>query len=338
MKHRQALIYFSLILISLLWIASCQFFQPQLKTETPLPTFRLGFNNWPGCAVWQIASEQGIFEKNNLDIDLQFSDYTTGITTFANNQLDGNCQTLFDTIYMLGTNSSVDPVIVALTDWSTGGDQIIAASNVQNIQQLKGKKVAFELGSVGHYLLLMGLEKYGLKLSDIQKSNNNLIRNLALFFEEEVDAIVTYMPFVKEALNRPGSQTLLTSQDFPGAISDHLVVNRQFLENNPQVVKGLVKTWFDTVEFMKKNPDLSRQIIAYTSGLTLQDLKDDESKISIKGLSDNLTAFEPGDSFASLPYAAQNIYDFLRTNKLIENSVDIQRILDSSFLANAQNR
>lgn len=338
MKHRQALIYFSFILISLLWIGSCQFFEPPLKTETQLPTFRLGFNNWPGCAVWQIASEQGIFEKNNLDIDLQFSDYTTGFNHFANGQLDGNCQTLYDTIYTQGNYSQVDPVIVALTDWSTGGDQIIVTSNIQTIQQLKGKTVAIEAGSVGKFLLLLALEKYELKPSDIQEVNNNLIRNVALFVEEEVDAIGTYIPFVKETLNRPGSHALLTSEDFPGAISDHLVVNRQFLENHPQIIRNLVKTWFDTVEFMQKNPDFSREIIAYTTGLTLQDLKNYESKISIKGLSDNLTAFEPGNSFSSLPYAAEKIHDFLIKNKLIEKSVDIQKILDSSFLPHPQNR
>lgn len=332
MKHHQPFINFSLILISLILITSCQFLQPEFKTETSALPFRLGFNNWPGCTVWEIASEQGIFAKNHLNIDLQFSDYTTGINSFANNQLDGNCQTLFDTIYILGTKTKVDPVIVALTDWSTGGDQIIAGSNLRTIQQLKGKKVAFETGSVGHFLLLLGLEKKGLNPSDIQGINQNLITNVALFVEEEVDGIGTYIPFSKEALTRPQSHIVLSSQDFPGAISDHLVVNRQFLETNPKIVEALVKSWFDTVEFILKNPDLSRQIIASTSGLTLEDLKENESKISIKGLSENLTAFKSGDSFASLPYAAEKIYEFLKVNQLINQPVDIYRIFDQNFI------
>ncbi|MGL4503132.1 MAG: ABC transporter substrate-binding protein, partial [Planktothrix sp.] len=281
MKQRQHLINFSLFLIGLFLIVSCQILQPELNTPSSVSTVRLGFSNWPGCAVWQIAAEQGIFEKNNLDVDLQFSDYTTGFTNFASGQLDANCHTLYDTIYLMGTDSQVDQVIVALTDWSTGGDQIIAAPGINNIQELKGKKVAFESGSVGNFMLLLALEKYGLKLSDIQAVNQDLITNLALFMEGEVDAVITYIPFVKEAMNRPGSQIILTSKDFPGAISDHIVVTRKFLETNPQVVQSLVNSWFDTVEFMQTNPDLSRQIIAYTSGLTIQDLKKYESQIPI---------------------------------------------------------
>ncbi|VXD25412.1 ABC transporter substrate-binding protein [Planktothrix paucivesiculata] len=335
MKKRQTLIYFCLVLISLFLVASCQFLQPKLETETPASTVRLGFSNWPGCAVWQIAAEQGIFEKNNLDVDLQFSDYTTGFNNFASGQLDANCHTLYDTIYLLGTDSQVDQVIVALTDWSTGGDQIVVAPGINNIRELKGKKVAFESGSVGNFMLLLALEKYGLKLSDIQAVNQDLITNLALFMEGEVDAVITYIPFVKEAMNRPGSQIILTSKDFPGAISDHIVVTRKFLETNPQVVQSLVNSWFDTVEFMQTNPDLSRQIIAYTSGLTIQDLKKYESQIPIKGLSENLTAFERAETLTSLPYAAEQIYQFLQKNKWINKSVNIEQILDPSFIRNS---
>lgn len=336
MKQRQALIYFSLLLISLLLMGSCQLFKPELKTETPQSTFRLGFNNWPGCAVWQIASEQGIFEKNHLDVDLQFSDYTTGLRALESGQVEGNCQSLYDTIYILGTTSKVDEVVVALTDWSTGGDQVIVAQGLKNIQQLKGKKVAVETGIVDYFMFLLALEKYKLKPSDITMVNQGLIPNIALFLEEEVDGVVTYIPFVQEALNRPGSQTLFTSQEFPGAISDHLVVTRQFLETHPQQVQGLVNSWFDTVEFIQKNPDLSNQIIASTSGSTLQDLKEYKSQIQLKGRSENLTAFQAGETFSSLPYASQKIYEFLQKNKLIQKSVNIEQILNAEFVRNSR--
>ena len=135
-------------------------------------------------------------------------------------------------------------------------------------------------------------------------------------------------------MNRSGSQIILTSQDFPGAVSDHLVVTRKFMETHPQVVQALVNTWFDTVEFIQKNPDLSRQIIGYTAGLTVQDLKDYQSKIPIKGLSENLTAFERGENFTSLPYAADKIYQFLQKNKLLTKSVNIEQIFDASFVYN----
>ncbi|OIP72124.1 MAG: hypothetical protein AUK43_04445 [Oscillatoriales cyanobacterium CG2_30_40_61] len=334
MKQRQHLINFSLFLIGLFLIVSCQILQPELNTPSSVSTVRLGFSNWPGCAVWQIASEQGIFQKNNLDVDLQFSDYTTGLTNFASGQLDANCQTLYDTIYFMGTDSQVDQVIVNLTDWSTGGDQIVVAPEIKNITELKGKKVAFESGSVGNLLLLLALEKYGLKPSDIQAVNQDLITNVALFIEGEVDAVSTYIPFLKAAMNLPGSQIILSSKDLPGAISDHLVVNRKFLETHPQVVQSLVNSWFDTVEFMEKNPDVSRQIIADTSGLTVQDLKKYESPVSTKGLSENLTAFERGETFASLPYAAEKIYQFLQKQKWIKKSVNIEQILDPSFVRN----
>ena len=41
-------------------------------------------------------------------------------------------------------------------------------SSIRSIADLKGKQVAFQKASIGHYLLVKALEKAGLKLNDVK--------------------------------------------------------------------------------------------------------------------------------------------------------------------------
>jgi NitT/TauT family transport system substrate-binding protein len=61
----------------------------------------------------------------------------------------------------------------------------------------------------------------------------------AAFVGGQVDAVAVFAPFTTQALKRSGSKELFSSKDFPGAISDHLVFTRKFLDANPEKVQ----TW-----------------------------------------------------------------------------------------------
>ena len=46
----------------------------------------------------------------------------------------------------------------------------------------------------------------------------------------------------------------LSSKDFPGTISDHLVVTPQLIKERKDDVQKLVNAWYDTLDFIKANP------------------------------------------------------------------------------------
>lgn len=65
MKQRQYLIYFSIALIGLFLIVSCQVLQPDLKTSSPASTLRLGFNNWRMCRLANCLRARNFQEKQS---------------------------------------------------------------------------------------------------------------------------------------------------------------------------------------------------------------------------------------------------------------------------------
>jgi NitT/TauT family transport system substrate-binding protein len=59
-------------------------------------------------------------------------------------------------------------VVVLTTDNSIGNDAIVVSDNIKSIKDIKGKKVAAEVGSVDRFMLYKLLKRAGMSLEDIQ--------------------------------------------------------------------------------------------------------------------------------------------------------------------------
>jgi NitT/TauT family transport system substrate-binding protein len=299
-------------------------------TETREPV-TLGFSAWPGWFPWQVAQEEGLFEANNVTVDLKWFDgYLDSINALTSGQLDANSQTLNDTISSV--SGGADLVIVLTNDNSTGNDKIIAAEGINSIEDLRGRRVAAEEGTVDHFLLLLGLEQAGMTQDDIEFQPLETGAAAAAFVAGQVDAVGVFAPFTTQALERPGSRELFSSADFPGSISDHLVVSRQMIEERPNDVQGLVNTWFATLDTINEKRDQAIDIMAKRASVSVEEYQEYEAGTTIFDLEDNLKAMEPGNDMTSLPYAAEQISKFLVDSGLAPQAPDLSNLFDDRFI------
>ncbi|MFB2897189.1 ABC transporter substrate-binding protein [Aerosakkonemataceae cyanobacterium BLCC-F50] len=300
-------------------------------SSTGVDAVRLGFSAWPGWFPWQIAQEQGIFKANNVPVDLKWFDgYLESINTLTAGQIDANSQTLGDTVNSI--SGGADKVIVLVNDNSTGNDKVIVREGINSVADLKGKKVAAEEGTVDHFLLLLGLKKAGLSPKDIQFVPLETGQAAAAFVGGQVDAVAVFAPFTTQALKRPGSKELFSSKDFPGAISDHLVVSRKFLQEKPEEIQALVNSWFATLDYMQKNPEKAYEIMAKRAGVPVSEYKAYADGTRIFTIEENLKAFQPGNNLNSLQFAAQEMSKFLMEVGLAKTQPDISKIFDDRFV------
>jgi NitT/TauT family transport system substrate-binding protein len=300
-------------------------------TKAANPTVRLGFSAWPGWFPWQVAQEQGLFEKNGLNVDLRYFDsYTDSINALSTGAIDANSQTLNDTIASASGGAKLKVVLV--NDNSTGNDQIIAREGINSVADLRGLKVGVEQGAVDHYLLQLALAKAGLTDKDIQLVPLLTDAAAAAFVAGQVDAVAVFAPFTTTALQRPGSHAIATSADFPGAIPDHLVVTDSLAQNQPQVVQALVNTWFDTLKWIKENQQAAVTIMAKRAGVSEADYETYNSGTTIFTRQQNLDAFTPGTTPANLNYEANNIADFLVKTGLATSKPPLDTLFEPQFV------
>ncbi|HET7487388.1 MAG TPA: ABC transporter substrate-binding protein [Acidimicrobiales bacterium] len=295
-------------------------------------TVKLGFSAWPGWFPLQVAEEQGLFAKAGLDVKLTyFESYTDSINALNAGKLDANAQTLNDTVSAIAAGSPEQVVLV--NDNSTGNDQIIAKPGIASVADLKGKKIGVEEGTVDHFLLLLGLEKAGLKPGDVEIQPLATDAAASAFAAGQLDAAGVFAPFTTKALELPGSKALFTSADFPGAIPDHIVFRRPFVAAHPAEVQKLVNAWFDTLAWIAANKDQADAIMAKRAGVSTADYAAYDKGTRIFSLAENKAAFEPGSDMAHLDYAASSMATFLLDSKLIDTKPDLSGLLEPKFVA-----
>ena len=321
-KRLSALLALSLITVSL---GGCG------KSVPADPPVRIGYSAWPGWFPWKVSEEKGLFSAAGVPVKLTWFDgYLDSINALNAGQLDCNSQTLNDTLSSMA--GGADLQVVLTNDISTGNDQIIAAPGIKSVQELKGKKIAVEEGTVDHYLLLLGLSKARLSQSDITFVPLETGAAAAAFVVGKVDAVGVFAPFTTQALKRPGSKVLFSSKDFPGAISDHLVCRRDFVSQHPDKVQKIVNTWFATLQEIKANPAPSLAILSKRAGVSEADYKLYDAGTTIYSLAENRQAFRPGTSMTALPYAAQQISGFLKAIGMAKTPPQLEGLFQPQFV------
>ncbi len=302
---------------------------PSSSTSAPIV---IGYSNWAGWWPWAIAEEEGLFEKNNANVEMKWFDgYLESMNALAAGQIDGNCQTLNDTISFAG--EAIDgEVAVLVNDNSAGNDKIIVTEEINSIEDLEGKEVAVEEGVVDDFLLSLALEEAGMSRDDVKIVNLETGAAAAAFAAGKTDAVGAFPPFWLIALEREGSKELITSKEFPGAIPDLLVVTQKLVDEQPEQVQALVNTWFDVLDFMAENPEKADEIMAKRADVSVEELQLFKEGTKIFTIEENLEAFSPGDSMKYMPYAAKKMADFMVGVGFIEEAPDLEKILDDQFV------
>lgn len=291
----------------------------------------LGFSAWPGWFPWEVAKEEGLFAKNGLDVQLKYYDnYTDSLNALASGVLDANSQTLNDTLTSIAGGAQQS--IVLVNDDSTGNNKIIARDGIVSITDLRGKKIAIELGTVDHYLLLLALQQSGLSEKDVHIEAMPTDAGAAAFASGQVDAVGAFAPYTSKALQRPGSRAIVTSAEFPGAIPDHLVVKRSLITDHPDEVQALVDTWFDTLRWIKGHKDAATEIMAKQGAVTISDYRSYDAGTTILTLQQNLDAFTPGTTSDHLNFQASQVADFMVAAGLVQNRPSLDGLFDNQFV------
>lgn len=292
----------------------------------------MGYSSWAGWWPWAIAEQEGLFEQNGINVELiWFDGYLESMQALASGQLDANCQTLNDTI-SFAREAVNGEVAVVVNDNSAGNDKVIVAPEIDTVADLVGKTVTLEEGVVGDFLLTLALEEAGQSRKDVTIKNLETGAAAAAFAAGQSDAFAGWVPFWETALERDGSKELTSSAEFPGAIPDLLVVTQTLIDNDPEVVQALVNTWFDILAFIDENPERANEIMANRASVSSDDFEKYLEGTRFFTLEDNLEAFSPGDSMVHMPYAAEEMANFMVEVGFIPAAPDLDAVLDEQFV------
>lgn len=291
--------------------------------------FTMGTQPWLGYGQWYVAEDQGFFDERGVSVDISNFDNDADMNAaLAAGHLD--MANVGSQAALQFVEQGLDVSIVMVLDSATTADAIIAGEGIDSIEGLKGKRVAFEEGATSEILLAEALEQSGLDpQKDIEIVPAGADQVASMLLSGNVDAGVTYEPYVSQALATDDAlQVVQSAEDYPGLISDVLVVRNEVLADRGDEVREVIAAWGDAMGYFEANTSEGREIIAKAVGESAADLETAFDGVHFYTIDENRDILEGSFANETLPSLAE----VAKRIGLISGEVDAASIIDSSYL------
>jgi len=231
--------------------------------EAAKPKLRVGMLHWAAYAPINVADKKGLWAEEGVDVEV--------LNVTSNQALNealetGKIDVALDMIgswvgiHLKGTKLKV----IGETDWSYGGDQIIAKKGLDKTK-LKGSTIGVYLDQpsvnffLGKYLATL---PQPLKLSEVTTSELATAEMDAAFIAGQFQMTVNYFPQSASQLTAEAQgEELLTSRSagFEGVIPEGFVGRADNIAKiSPDTLKRFIKGWYKAVQWVYLDPDQNR--------------------------------------------------------------------------------
>jgi len=285
---------------------------------------------WTGYGPLFLAKEKGLFAKHGVNVELSIIEgLAERKQALAGGQVDGMA-TALDVQVSLAA-AGIPMQIVWLLDDSYGGDGIIVKNGIKEITDLKGKKIAFEHGSTSHLLLLTALQQAGLTDQDVEMVQMSAGDAGAAFVAGQVDAAVTWEPWLTKASNADG-KVLISTKDLPGIIVDTVGFKKDVIEKRPDDIKAFVAALAEAMEYWQEHEDESNQVMAKGLKIELDEFTATISGLKFFSAEDNKSRFGT-DQDGPIYQSVKNAIDFYLEQKVIDSAPAPEEVLNPTFVS-----
>ncbi|MBL1177235.1 aliphatic sulfonate ABC transporter substrate-binding protein [Pantanalinema sp. GBBB05] len=209
-----------------------------------------------------------------------------------------------DLIYLATTPTNGKPVALLVPK----------DSRVQSIKDLKGKKIAFQKASIGHYLLVKALEREGLKLSDVESVFLTPPDANVAFSQGKVDGWFIWDPFVTRSEQSQVGRVLLDGENLRDT-TNFYSTHRRFAQENPEAIKVFFQEIEKAEIWTRDHPKEVAQLLAPVTQLSPEvlEIMHDKYEYGLRPITPAIIAKQ------------QEVADLWYSLKLVPVKVDVKK-------------
>src|SRR5438105_6340727 len=304
------------------------------KAATPAPApvkVRVAYGNvTPANLAPFYAKEKGLFLQNGLDVDLSLIDGGgKAMAALLGNSVDiaqlGGTETM--SAYVGGGEVQAVTLFVPVSPWV-----LMAPASYTGPNDLKGKTVGVaSKGGSSEVAANQAIEKLGLKLTDVTILPTGSVANLsAARLANQVYAGPGHPPDTA-ALFKAGYKVImdLASQKVP-AVENCTIVTKKFAAEHKDVMQKYVDSLVQAIVAMKKDKPGTLPVMQKLLNVTDQDALSQTYDYYVSQI------------FPIYPEVTPDAWTYSRdelakTNAAVK-SLDVTKVIDNSFVKNAQDR
>lgn len=275
----------------------------------------------------KVADKLGYFDEEFKDdgIDIEVKQFARGaemVEGFASGAVDIGL--LGDQPVIQGKSNNIDLKIISTFFTSDTGYGFVATkeSGIKSLEDIKGKKVGVMVGSTLHQLFINYLNSIGLTQKDVKIVNLTSADTLTALKAKEIDCAVIAEPQMTPAVE--SGCTLVTTAVGYNKIVTVVGGRTEFLQENPEISERILKVLDKSLKWIENNQQQAAEIVAEATNSTpeLAQLYYDTRENRLGLTSEDIVSIK-------------NTIDFSLNNRLIKENVDINSVIDDSYLKNA---
>ncbi len=292
----------------------------------------VGVHSWPGGGIVYIGQQKGFFKEEGIDVVVKkIENFDTKRASLISGQIDIDVANTLDQLLIYNENN-FPAQIIGITDQSDGGDGLVCSETITDIQQLKGKTVAYAEASPSDFFL-----RYILKVNNVDLKSVNFkpvadpqIAGNAVI-AKQVDAAVTYEPWLSQAAKEKGLHILIDTKKYPTLIPGLLIANGDKVIADKETYAKFLRAWFKAADYYYSHKEESLKIISEGMGMKVEDVKDILSVVDIqtKDLNRKLIDKSTPNNLYDL---LTNINVFWKDNGFIKKNLDTKKMVNSEMI------
>lgn len=292
----------------------------------PSMPLRIGANLWTGYETLYLARDLGELKDKPIRL-IDFPSGTEEVRAYRNNEIDGAGLSIDQVITLAATQGDIR--IIAIMDYSNGGDVILARPGLRTMRDLKGKRIGVEATALGAFFLGRALEINGMTPQDVKVVSLELSDHEAAYKAGRVDAVVTFGP-ARINLLKAGAIPLFDSAMIPGEIVDTLAASTQAISENAENLQALVEARFKALGYFESNPADATRRMARRTQVKPEEMLEAFRLLEQPSLEQNVALLSQRDP--SLVVSMTNLIQIMHENGLITKKIDPASLLDPQFV------
>lgn len=252
-------------------------------------TIDISLDEWVGWSSIILANgglttqEGSIYDNLGLDVNIKIiNDADQSSNALIKGSLDGAGYTINRTAFLSEKfdKAGTDVVMPFFTNYSSGGDGIIATDKFKTVESLVDAKIGVPQFSEAHSLVVWFVNNSD--LTDKQK--DQIIDNLIFFdtpddaakafFAGKIDVAATWQPYLTQAQNTSNCHVLFSTASSKNMIMDGILFREDFASKNPELITKFIDGTIQGIELYGKEFDAVREVMPMFNGMSDADIKE----------------------------------------------------------------
>lgn len=208
-----------------------------------------------------IADDQHFFEANGIKVTQK--DYDTGLAALnglLNNEIELSGSGEFPLVVKALENANISVIGSYARSFNT---YLIARADrgIRNERDLKGKRIGLPRRTVPEFYLSRFLDLKGISFRDVTLIDLTPKQVIGAIANGTVDAVVVWEPYASQILEQQTNGTVVWSAHSDQAQYSVLVGRKDWIRQNPELVRRVLKSLAQAEEYVVQHPAESKAIL-----------------------------------------------------------------------------